>query len=86
MLICIRDYLVKHLPGITNLKIHEYNDRKKGYDGFSSVIFSKFENVKNIGHFMYENASIFLTRKKQVFDEAMELIPSRRRVGRPRNA
>ena len=86
MLTDIRNYFVKHLPNVTRLQIHEFKSREKGYEGFSSVTFSKFDNVKDIGNFMYGDANIYLIRKKQVFDEAIELIPSRRRIGRPRNA
>ena len=86
MMCHIRDYFIKHLDGITNLKIHEFSNLQKGYIGFSSVIFSKFSNVKNIRDFMYKDATIYLARKKDVLDEAITSIPSRRRIGRPRNA
>lgn len=86
MLTDIRDYFIEVLKNITDLKIHEYNDNKKGYIGFSSIIFSKFDNVKEIYDFMYNNATVYLKRKKKVIERALKLIPSRRRIGRPRNA
>lgn len=86
MLNHIKQFLIKELNDITDIKIHVYGDREKGYDGFSMMLFAKFDNVKQIGEWMYSNATIYLTRKKQVFDKAMKLIPSRRRIGRPRNA
>lgn len=74
----IKHYLIKHLNGITDVKIHLYNDQK-GYAGFSMMLFAKFQNVKDIGKWMYQDATIYLKRKKEVFDKAMKLIPSGRR-------
>lgn len=82
----IKDYFIKNLDDITNIRIHRYDSFENGYDGFSSMIFAKFDNVKSIRDFMYCDATLFLKRKKEVLDEALVSIPSRRRIGRPRNA
>lgn len=81
MLTDIRNYLHEQL-GITLVKVHDYNDITKGYIGYSMLIFTKRQNVLDIGKFMYTDATVFLNRKREVY-EKMLTIP-RGRIGRPR--
>ena len=81
MLTDIRNYLHKKL-GVTLVKVHEYNDLTKGYLGYGMLMFTKRQNVLDIGNFMYKNATIFLDRKYEVY-KRMLTIP-RGRIGRPR--
>lgn len=80
MLTDIRNYLHEQL-NVTLVKIHDYNDRTKGYIGYGMLMFSKRQNVLDIGSFMYTGATIFLDRKRKVY-EKMLTIP-RGRIGRP---
>lgn len=81
MLTDIRNYLYKNL-GVTLVKVHEYNDLTKGYPGYGMLMFTKRQNVLDIGNFMYKDATIFLDRKYEIYKK-MLTIP-RGRIGRPR--
>lgn len=86
MLISIKEYLNKNISNLTDIKIHEYSDTDKGYTGFSMMLYAKLDNVKDIGNFLYEDATIYLERKYNTFTNAISLISSRRKSKRPCNA
>ena len=76
MLISLRDYFKEKLNGDFNVNPHIYNNEQKGYKGFGLITFSKKSDVKILRDWMYQNATIFLTRKYDVFTSASSLISS----------
>jgi len=58
----IRDYLIKklHLP---NVQVNSYKDRIPFFTHQS------IESIDKLYHYLYDDATIFLTRKKSVFDK-----------------
>jgi len=77
MLNDIKDYITENVYDLSNVSVFRYNDRSKGYDGFSSVTFAKLEAVVAIANWMYRDATILLTRKHNTYLSASLLISSR---------
>ena len=77
MLTDIKNYFVEKLQGSVNANPYVYNDRAKGYDGFSELIFYKLSDCVKICEWLYKDATVFLTRKRDVFTNASSLISSR---------
>lgn len=86
MLTSIKEYLNKKIPNLTDIKIHEYGDNDKGYAGFSMMLYAKLDNVKDIGNFLYKDATVYLERKYNTFTNTISLISSRRKSKCPCNA
>lgn len=77
MLTDIKNYFVEKLQGSFNANPYIYNDRAKGYDGFSELIFYKLSDCVKICEWLYKDATVFLTRKRDIFINASLLISSR---------
>lgn len=73
MLKDIKKYLNDHVNGLTDVKIHKYSE-DKGYKGYAMLLYTKRQNVLDIAEFLYQNATIYLDRKRKVY-ETMLTIP-----------
>lgn len=69
----IRDYFIEHLNDISRVKIHEFAESEKGYPGFGMLLFNKKQNVLDIAEFLYKDATIYLERKYEVYQEMLKI-------------
>ena len=73
MLNDIKNYLNNNINGLTDVKIHEYSE-DKGYKGYAMLLYTKRQNVLDIAKFLYKDATLYLDRKRKVY-ETMLTIP-----------
>ena len=77
MLTDIKKCFMKNLQSSFNANPYVYDNNAKGYDGFAELIFYKLSDCVEIFKWLYKDATIFLSRKRDVFTNASSLISNR---------
>lgn len=75
MIIFIKEYL-KSL----SIEVNNIHQDKRCFANSAFLATTKAQNIFNIYHFMYDNATIFLERKKKKFENAFEIESIKRNI------
>ena len=81
MLSHIRDFFCKKLD-CYHIKIA----KAKGYDGFGNLVYGSKKDVKAICKYLYQDATIYLKRKKDKYDAFFHANTERASITSPCNA
>ncbi len=76
----IAEYLFNTLNLYTKPKTYDYKDKN-----LSQICFQRLDDVIKIGNYLYNNATIYLTRKKQSFEQIQNVYNEKEEYNTPKS-